>query len=208
MSVVIPGRLVFVHVPRTGGTSIETALRAAIPNAPTTPPAQKHLSAWEIRDTMPIAAWERARKFAVVRDPHQTLESIYRLLTKMAATISPADNRAAGGPSLDLLTRIMRRTARYTTFGQWVRHEWLGEFSPLRPGGFRRTWCLGLEGEDLGVDVIPYPRLAEAWPGICRDLGIACELPRVNAAPGPPLDWPEAERTAARELCWMDLEAR
>ncbi len=44
-------------------------------------------------------------------------------------------------------------------------------------------YTLGNDGEDLGVERIPYRELNDRWPDICDKLGIPrCQLPHFNKA--------------------------
>ena len=63
--------LIFVHIPRTGGTSIEKALGFQMGNQ------EKHLSAKDIRGQIGEVAWENAFKFSFVRNPWDRIISLY-----------------------------------------------------------------------------------------------------------------------------------
>ena len=201
----LPGHVLFIHIPRTGGTSIEAALQAAFP-AGKIDSAWKHIAAWDLRWTMPIAEWERCYKFAVDRDPFEAIASSWRFAHQQAAVLAPV-----ALPENPIWCDVMRRAVRYSRFADYVRHEWLGECSLLRPGGFVRTWCLGLSGESLGVEVLQFDGLAEGWARVCAAIGLdpPAPLPHLNAAPTQAAEeWPDRERAAVAELCWMDLVGR
>jgi hypothetical protein len=99
----------------------------------------------------------------------------------------------------------MQRAVGYRSFAAYVQAEWLGRWSGLKPGGFRKTWCMGPHGEDVGVQVFRHERLGEAWASVCQALGIpAVELPHANGATQEAIEWPEALRLAVRQRCWCD----
>src|SRR6185503_16105565 len=77
---VISGQLhcIFVHVQKTGGSSIEAALRRYDTNIPEKPfNARRHLGARDIRQLVPADAWSASLKFAFVRNPWDRLVSWY-----------------------------------------------------------------------------------------------------------------------------------
>ncbi len=77
---VISGQLhcIFVHVQKTGGSSIEAALRRYDTNIPEKPfNARRHLGARDIRQLVPPDAWSASLKFAFVRNPWDRLVSWY-----------------------------------------------------------------------------------------------------------------------------------
>lgn len=74
-------KCIFIHVPKTGGTSIEWALQNK-----KVPIEQKHKTSNEICELHPVA-WEQYFKFTVVRNPWDWLVSWYywrKLVKKMS----------------------------------------------------------------------------------------------------------------------------
>jgi len=63
------GKIIFVHIPRTSGTSIESSIACV-------PLEKKHLRASQLKKTVGNA-WERAYKFTFVRNPFDRLISIF-----------------------------------------------------------------------------------------------------------------------------------
>jgi hypothetical protein len=69
-------RCIFVHVQKTGGSSIEVALRQHDPSIPEKPHnARRHLGARDVRELVGHAAWDASFKFGFVRNPWDRLVS-------------------------------------------------------------------------------------------------------------------------------------
>ena len=68
-------KLIFVHIARTGGTSIETELTGH--DWWLISPETKHLSARQIRDRAGEDRWNRYFKFSVVRNPWDRVVSMF-----------------------------------------------------------------------------------------------------------------------------------
>ncbi len=63
--------LIFIHIPRTGGTSIETSLGLKMENE------LKHKSALEIRQRVREEKWTNSFVFSFVRNPWDRMISLY-----------------------------------------------------------------------------------------------------------------------------------
>lgn len=63
--------IVFIHIPRTGGTSIEASLGIQMGND------DKHLSASEIRAQLGEQNWQKSFVFSFVRNPWDRMVSLY-----------------------------------------------------------------------------------------------------------------------------------
>jgi len=63
------GKVIFVHIPRTSGTSIESCITCV-------PLEKKHLRASQLKNAVG-SAWGRAYKFTFVRNPFDRLISIF-----------------------------------------------------------------------------------------------------------------------------------
>ena len=65
--------IIFVHPPRSSGTSIEHCLL----DSGTVPDNSKHLNARQIKEYLGEEAWNNAFKFGVVRNPWDRMASLY-----------------------------------------------------------------------------------------------------------------------------------
>jgi len=197
-------RSVFIHVPRTAGTAMTTALTSHCPAGVALVREHKHATAAEIREML-AEEWGSLFRFAVLRNPWELIASDYRHTVASAAA-------AIGVSALDCTAywiERMRRTVSYRDFGEFVCHEWLGQWSPLLPGGFWRSYCLGPDGEDLGVEVFRFDQLAEAWGTICGKVGLpVLPLPVVNRTDpvACSAEYTPALRDAVGERCRGDVE--
>ncbi len=71
-----PANLIFVHIQKTGGSSISHALKQ-----PHHPP-HKHWFAPELRELVGVEAWDRATKFTFVRNPWDRLVSWWSMIDR------------------------------------------------------------------------------------------------------------------------------
>lgn len=69
-------RFIFLHIPRTGGTSVETLLRGG--DLWRDRPDEKHLSASEARRLYGADAWDRYFTFTFVRNPWDRMVSLWK----------------------------------------------------------------------------------------------------------------------------------
>jgi len=195
-------KLVFVHLIRCGGTSIKTSLAEACNGAIVKLGRGRHLRAFEIRRRIGRAAWAGCYKFATIRPPHEAIESDWRLTLRDLEAMDPQEAPFRMSPSW--FTRLMRvRTHR--DFGRFVTDEVLPAY---RPGGYWQTFCHTPDGQDLGVEPIPFGQLADRWPEILARAGLPAdvELQHLNAAPPASIEWPEGLREKVAEHFAGDYE--
>ena len=108
---------VFVHVQKTGGSSIETALRAADPlGASRIEKGGRHRTASEIREGMDPAQWQRSFRFGFVRNPWDRLVSWYAMCVQATAPNAFARHVIEHVPSFESFIEqpvgMLERTAR------------------------------------------------------------------------------------------------
>jgi hypothetical protein len=172
----------YVHVPKTGGTSIERelngdglwdrlrahadgarlvrALKAIYPINVVAWFAEKHLPAVVLRELVPREQWDRCFKFAFVRNPWDVVVSTYFYVTKVS------DWFRAHEP--DYAAVIERCDFR--------------EFVHYYPMIARDSCALILDerGEPLVDFVGRYESLEADFAQVCRRIGISAPLARHN----------------------------
>lgn len=110
--------VVFVHVPKCGGTSVHEFLEAAVParsNPPRTerlssfciPSLHKHTKAFEIRRAIGHELWESIHSFVVVRNPWDLMVSSYCWWLEKAPHFTTLRERAAEVASLGSFPRFL-----------------------------------------------------------------------------------------------------
>lgn len=149
-----PGKFAFIHIPRTGGYSIKSAVQSTIlehyavtiNRQPRRDGVWCHSTADELSREIPD--WDRIFKFAIMRNPHDLVRSMWNWVQKY----KPDEH------------------FDFSTFIQ--RPGW-----PIPEGGFHYHYC----GNEK-VRVIPFESLKEAWPGLCSimDISMDTELPHIN----------------------------
>ena len=126
MPVSVERAFVFVHVPKTGGTSIQQALlgsgvKLALVGLST--PAQRqalavtddwlhHIPAVELRRILGAATWDQFFKFAFVRNPWERLVSLYHF---QRTQFAEREDFRRKWPD------IAARFASTNGFGEWLR---------------------------------------------------------------------------------------
>ena len=184
---VVEAGVVFVHVPKTGGTSVARALYGTAGGG--------HRTVRDYRAELGDAFVDRAFVFAVVRDPVERLASAFRYL------------QAGGGNRLDAAfrDRVLGPYPELDAFVRgWLRPETVREQVHFRP---QAEFVVGADGA-LGVDlVVRHERLAEGYAAVRRRTGRGGPLPHLNAGPPRPAPALGAEaRTRVRELYRDDFD--
>ena len=179
--------VVFVHVPKTGGTSVARALYGTDGGG--------HRTIRDYRDELGDDAVDAAFSFAVVRDPVERLASAVRYLRRGGS------NRldAAFGESV---------MSRYPTLDAFVR-GWLTPDSSQEQVHFRpqADFVLGADGRPDVDRLIPYPGLAEGYAAVRALTGRGGPLPHLNATPPAPPPRLSAEAAArVREIYAADFD--
>lgn len=143
-------RYVFIHIPKTGGSSIERALGLR----------HEHKTALDKADEIGRERWDRRFTFVVVRNPFDRAVSHYhwRVATGKAGPVE--DPRSF--PDWVRAT-YADRDARYVLSSRM--------FTP------QRDWVEDREGEVLVEFLARFERLEQDWTVICERIGTAVELP-------------------------------
>ncbi len=191
-------QFVYVHIQKTGGTSVKNALRATVvdsypafgmPLAGVDPIKGPHAHAVDIRTCIGTERWESYYTFAFVRNPWARLVSWYQCCMH-----HPAND----------FRRFVRRHA--------VTFDRLFELSGTETS---RLWVNQLDylSDSTGTVLVKcigrYERLKDDFAGVCKVVGLHAELPHVNR--GPVVDYREfyTEHTKqiVRERFAKDIEA-
>jgi chondroitin 4-sulfotransferase 11 len=174
-------KCVFVHIPRTGGTSIESALglwgdwrqenTSSMFGMITSPdlkrrlgttPYLQHLTANELSSLLP-REFQRYYRFAFVRNPWDRMVSIHARMDPHMHAVAQSAGLPLGGTSFD---QFLELTENF-------------EHVQLAP---QHGFVLDSAG-DLAVDFVGrFERLAADFATICAKLGFQCALSHRNAS--------------------------
>lgn len=152
-------KCIFVHQPRTAGTSIEYALCGT--DWWFVEPGTKHLAATVAKDVY-AGYWHDYLKFSVVREQQSWLESLY-------ATFGRGDGKPKPGEELEPHPCGVGPMAveDYMKRPRFLKHE----------AGFTADQ----EANTAGVDfILRFESLQGDWLELCRILGISATLPWMN----------------------------
>jgi hypothetical protein len=149
------GSFIFIHINKTGGTSIGRAIGL---------PKKRHLSARQVIDLVGEEAWARAYKFAFVRNPWDKVVSQYEFRVR---------------------TNQTRMGERRISFKDWVLRTIGGRQDAEyfdRPHLFQPQveWLTDHAGRVSMQRIGRFERLARDFAEICGDLGIAPAIPHLN----------------------------
>ncbi len=172
--------LVFIHIPRTGGTSLTQAW-GTLPYISKDVAVYKHATAPQIKALIGKRLWNQAFRFTIIRDPWEILVSLWRLL--MAAS------GHEGAESWR--TSVIYWKAR--TFNEWLDQE-LGQ---LKPGGFLRTYTAR---EKVHI----FTNVQDAHRTLMEITGDCPELPHLEGSDRTiPVD--ESRRSEVLDRCAFDV---
>jgi hypothetical protein len=174
-------KCIFVHIPRTGGTSIESALgvlgdwrvenRRSMFGVVDSPELAReigstaflqHLTATQLCRMLPDKFWQYFR-FAFVRNPWERMVSVY---SRMDPHMKEAA-KSAGIPIDEVsFDRFLERTEHF-------------QHTHLMP---QHAFIFGAAGECLVDFVGRFEHFQSDFAAICTKLGIDCALPHRNAS--------------------------
>jgi len=155
-------RCVFVHVQKTGGSSIEAVLRQNDPQIGSPLNAgRRHQGALELKSLLPAQRWDSYFKFAFVRNPWDRLVSWYFMCVQATAPNAFARYVMENVPTFeDFVVRptgILERTTRN-----------------------QLDYLVDADGRMLVDRVGRYEALDADFSDVMRRLGISGALPRAN----------------------------
>jgi hypothetical protein len=206
--IVSPGRgYVFVHIPKTGGTSMALALEARAMRDDIligdTPKARrrkgrlrgvttagrlwKHARLSDIAGLLPEAEIERLFVFTLVRNPWERMVSLYHWLR------------------VQRFDHPLVRVAKASEFSAFLNHP----DTRARVGGETYgDYVRGPDGRERAAVFVRLEHLAPDLALVEAHLGFRLELPHVNRS-GRPGDWracySEADAALVGELCAADI---
>jgi len=170
----LPGRALFIHIPRTGGNSITSAIstRCAgngydifVGTGSSSARHFYHLSRHARACLLKkfITDWDSIFKFAIYRPDEERIESIKKLVER------DFNLRLHESPSCSESWRKVLESEDRSWYWENMREHDLNYF------------IKDYDGSDLGVEVFDYHKLNEVWPHICFKCDIEfIELPHLN----------------------------
>jgi chondroitin 4-sulfotransferase 11 len=162
---------IFVHVQKTGGNSVRTALGGDIFDA------RKHFTARELRDFHGQTAWSACFKFSFVRNPWDRLVSWWSMIDSSRDYIDQAQ------PPNSFFGYVLGRARSFEDFLSRCDDEIVD--SDGRKNIFRNQ--IDYLVDDNGTIIVDFvgrfERLQEGFDEICHRLGrTSVELPRTNVS--------------------------
>jgi len=146
---------IFIHINKTAGTSIINIIGK---------PFRKHLTAKEIIKVIGQDKWDKAYKFAVVRNPWDKVVSQYKHNIK---------------------NNVTNMAKKEISFKDWVAGTYgknKGKYYFYRPQMFlpQVEWLKDFEGKINMDKIIRFENLTDEMNQVFNTLGIHQELPHVN----------------------------
>jgi hypothetical protein len=180
--------VIFIHINRTGGTSVERAF-----GFNTHLPVDKghdHSTPTKLIRKLGRAKWERYFKFAIVRNPWDRLVSVYQMRKGYGMIPEMSFDEWLGGdsPACD----------RYPNSPLDPRSWWMHQVN----------WITDGKGREVLDFVGRYERLAEDFATVCRRVGADVTLPRLNSFERSHYSsfYDAALRQRVADLCRPDIE--
>ena len=158
--------IVFIHIPKTAGTSITDALRKADKHAIKRLPAMakiKHLTACDVRGAITPEKYDRLFSFAVIRDPFERFCSIYFSVRRRLKFFEQMSNFN----SIDAFAELFERPGSGAL-----------ELYSARP---QREFIMNEKGEQIVTSLFRYDNLASLADELSQRLRLPVTLERLNA---------------------------
>jgi chondroitin 4-sulfotransferase 11 len=169
------GTVLFIHIPKTGGTSINAALNFPKPNL--NRGIKKHYRWCRIKPKLDPQIWQSAFKFCFVRNPWNRLFSHYRFRKKKPR---------------------FSKTEHFKTFEYWLKYELTQntKIGKLRP---QLDWIKDEEG-NIDMDFIGrFEQLHTDFETVCQKNHIQVDLPHREKS-FPPIDYKKQYNTQMIDL--------
>ncbi len=158
---------IFVHIPKTAGSSVTNALNAVSgPAEQKSPKIGKHAKAYEIKFLLGKDLWERYFTFTFVRNPWDLMVSSYHWWLQKAPQLPPHRRRA-------------ERVKRMSGFSEFIQSD-LGRYMINERHGNLFDWIT--ENDKIIVDYVgKVETIDRDWKIICEQIGMdAPAIPHIN----------------------------
>lgn len=175
----------FVHIPRTGGLSLQTAIERVFPRAERRAYDWEHVGAHAVRRVLPSCNY---RVFTVMRNPWSIFASHWGWVQRYAAEPELVDSNAI---------RYGLELEAAMSFPELVRH-WIEHDILATAGGFAARYC--------DTDTIVFRYEDDPWRDISAWLDCDLVLGRENESQCEPPQWDQATSDLVGEYCRGDVE--
>lgn len=201
-------QFIFIHIGKTGGTSIEAALCRYLgvnfEETKKSPEGQwwKHIWAKDMRERVGERVWNDYFTFAFVRNPYDLVLSLYSMYTQYPQYTNPKDHRDLFHPwnqyeNFRHFIRSMgsrqhepdeRWREQLTTLGVATQMDVWNDVSNLQTSYLTDSWKAREGPGTILVDFVGrYETLQRDFDAACRAIGLPrLELTRVGATEHPP----------------------
>lgn len=160
-------KCIFIHIPKTGGTTISNALKSLpLKSSNIIPFMHKHAKAFEVKCILGKKIWEKYFTFAFVRNPWDLMVSSYHWWLQKAYQFKHLLDYANKVKDLGNFSNFI-----YSKYGQEMLNEQEGDII---------DWIS--DGNDIIVDFIGrFENLQEDWNKVCKEINVtSIDLSHMN----------------------------
>lgn len=164
----IPGKILFIHIPRSGGNAITRTLATHLMYRANVTAIisdcgliHRHMRYVDLQQ-IELPGLDDVAKFAIDRPYSEIVESDYRL---------HRNSHQSYGVSQSWIDSV--ELAKNESLNEFEQRRWIPWLNGKTPW---QHWCCDINGGDVGVQRIPYSRLNELWPQIAKAAGVTSDL--------------------------------